>query len=391
MTTSNPSRIKSLDLLKGLVMILMALDHTRDYFHFDSFFFDPVDPEKSNYFLFLTRWITHYCAPAFSLLAGIAIALVGFRKDNASLASFLLKRGIWLILVEIILVDFGWYFDITFSNITLGVIWVLGLSMLCMSALIYLPKKAILAFALVLIAFHNALDGIHMDNAIWWSVLHEFQLYPNFHGTVLAVVYPLIPWVGVMALGYVIGDLYHRDREAEKRQKLLLYSGIAATALFFVVRGLNGFGNAFPLNSEIEGAEAAFISFLGVNKYPPSLAYLLMTLGPSLIFLSIAEKFKGKWVDVISVYGKVPFFYYVVHIYLIHLIAMIYAQLTGFGWQSMILKTWVSFQPSLQGYGVSLPMVYLITAAIVILLYPICKSYGAYKHSNKHKWWMSYL
>lgn len=382
-------RVISLDVLKGLVMILMALDHTRDYFHMDAMYFDPVDPERSNYFIFLTRWITHYCAPAFCLLAGTSIFLVGRRMNKKDLSVFLLKRGVWLMLVEIFIVDFAWMFDIGFSSILLGVIWVLGLSMVCMSVLIHLPKAFLYAISALIIFGHNLLDGVESTSFLW-SVLHVFNMFPKFVGSDVWVIYPLLPWLGVMSLGYLLGDLYAPDFEPKRRRKILLYAGLTCVALFALVRGLNGYGNTIPWDEAYSG-EQLVISFMAPLKYPPSLAYLMMTLGPIFIFLSLVEGFKGRVAQIITVFGKVPFFYYVLHLYLIHLLAMGYAELTGYGWEIMILKDWVNEIPALKGYGMSLGGVYLVTALVVVALYPLCKRYAEYKKNNREKWWLRYL
>lgn len=383
------NRVISLDVLKGLVMILMALDHTRDYFHADAMYFDPVDPEHSNWLTFLTRWITHFCAPAFALLAGTSIFLVGQRMSKKDLSLFLIKRGIWLMVVEIVIVDFAWMFDIGFNIVLLGVIWVLGLSMVCMAALIHLPRKMLLALSLLVIFGHNLLDGVQSTSFIW-AVLHQFQEFPDMLGRDVWVIYPLLPWVGVMALGYVLGMMYTLAYEPARRKKILLYSGFVSIVLFGVIRVVNGYGNAIPWNPDFNG-ESLFISFMAPLKYPPSLAYLLMTLGPILVTLALIEGFDGKLTRFISVYGKVPFFYYVMHLFIIHLLAMAYAQYSGYGWEIMILQDWVNEIPALRGYGISLGGVYLVTAVVVLGLYPLCLRYFQYKKANKDKWWLKYL
>jgi uncharacterized membrane protein len=224
------NRIASLDLLKGLVMVIMALDHTRDYFHHGSFLFDPADPEKTNLALFITRWITHYCAPAFSFLAGVSAFLAGRKKSKNELSAFLLKRGIWLVVIEFTVVNFGWRFDIYFESIGLLVIWSLGISMILLAALVHMELKYILLFSLLMIFGHNLLDYVDVAGSHLWSILHEREGFQILNGLTIRVVYPIIPWIGVMSLGYYFGQYYDRNIEPAKRQKLFLTVGWLALA-----------------------------------------------------------------------------------------------------------------------------------------------------------------
>ena len=213
-------RIQSLDLLKGAVMVIMALDHTRDYFHYDAFFYKSTDPLQTDAFIYFTRWITHFCAPAFCLLAGVSAYLVGMRKSKKELSIFLLKRGIWLIFVEVGIVNFGWFFNIHFGSIPLGIIWSLGISMLFLAAIIHLPFKSILWCSLLIIFGHNLLDNIHFEDNLLWSILHEQRRFTFLGGRKLLTAYPIIPWVGIMSLGYYFGSFYQKTIEPIKRQKL---------------------------------------------------------------------------------------------------------------------------------------------------------------------------
>ena len=368
----------------------MALDHTRDYFHADAFLYDPADPEKSNYILFFTRWITHYCAPAFSFLAGISAFLVGRRKSKAELSSFLLKRGIWLVFIELTIVYFGWSFNITFEAIGLLVIWSLGISMIFLAAVIHLSMRNILILSLAITCGHNLLDSIHYEGSILWAMLHERSSFILLDYFKLRTSYPIIPWIGVMSLGYYFGKFYDKDVLAEYRQKLFTKLGLAITASFFIIRGINLYGNSDPWIG-FDGFEATFISFMDPAKYPPSLSYLLMTLGPVLIFLGQSENLKGRIADFCSTFGKVPFFIYILHIYAIHLIALFVAEFTGFGFSSMVLTGFVSTNKQLVGYGLDLIWVYIIWAAIMLALYPACKWFSNYKMNHKEQWWLSYF
>ncbi len=383
-------RIGSLDLLKGLVMVVMALDHTRDYFHAPSFFFDPADPSQTSIPIFFTRWITHFCAPAFCFLAGTSAFLVGIRKSKKELSAFLLKRGIWLVFIEMTIVNFAWYFDVHFNTAGLLVIWVLGISMIMLAGLVNLPRTFILIFSIVLIFGHNLFDNVHFEGSYLWAILHDVSVFKYSETFRLYAEYPAIPWIAVMSLGYCFGSLYNKSFDAKQRKKILNIVGFSAIALFIILRGINIYGNPtkwIPYDTFSQ----TLISFLNPAKYPPSLLYLLMTLGPSLIFLANAENLKGRLVRFFSTFGRVPFFYYIIHLYLIHILAMAAAQLTGFGWQKMILSDWIAYVTNLKGYGFSLWVVYLIWIAVILSLYPLCKKFDKYKTNHKEKWWLSYL
>lgn len=384
------TRIQSIDVLKGLVMVLMALDHTRDYFHYDSFLFSPGDTAQSNLPMFFTRWITHFCAPAFSFLAGLSVFMVSKRKTKKELSSFLIKRGIWLVIIELTIVNFAFYFDVSFSSPGLFVIWVLGISMIALAGIIYLPRKYIIVFSCVLIFGHNLLDSVHFDGNILWSIIHEYNFFDLGNGYDFETAYPLIPWVAVMSLGYYFGEFYNASYDANKRKKMFNIIGISSVVLFTILRFTNVYGDFSPWQNS-DTISKDLISFFNPSKYPPSLMYLLMTLGATFLFLANTENLKGKLVEFFKTFGRVPFFYYILHIYLIHTLALVFAELSGFGWEIMILKDWVTEVPALKGYGISLGYVYLIWIGVILLLYPLCKKFDIYKQNNKNKWWLSYL
>lgn len=391
----NPARrIQSIDLLRGLIMIIMALDHVRDYFHADSFLYNPLDLEKTSIVLFFTRWITHFCAPVFMLLAGVSAFLTGQRKTKKELSVFLLKRGAWLVFLELVVVNFGWNFNIAFPNLLFVTIWALGISMMVLAAVIHLPFKWILALSIVVIAGHNLLDQVQVPgdglNAFSWAILHE-QKFFLWKGEGLLVGYPLVPWIAVMPLGYCLGHLYAKGFLPERRKKILLASGIGMLAGFMLVRLLNVYGDPLPWSVQ-QRPFFTFLSFLNVNKYPPSLLYLLLTLGSAILFLALTERWQGKLVNVFTVYGRVPMFYYLIHIYLIHLIAMILSGLfTPVAAHNWVLRQPIWFNTDLKGYGFSLGVVYLVWITVVVGLYPLCKKYDRYKQMHKEKWWLSYL
>ncbi len=391
MSVPASTRIQSLDFLKGLVMVIMALDHVRDYFHADAFLYDPSDPAQSNLAVFLTRWITHFCAPAFSFLAGTSAFLVGRRKTKAQLSRFLLTRGLWLVFIELTVVTFAWFFDFQFRAIGLLVIWSLGMSMVFLAAMIHLPWKILLAFCLVLIFGHNLLDGIGAQSpGLLWSILHVQNFIPFGSERVLLIGYPLIPWMGVMGLGYCFGRLFDPGVVADNRRKAMLRIGLAALAMFVLLRatGLYGDPEYFVRQPTLV---QDLILFFDPTKYPPSLQYLLMTIGGLLVILAFAERWTGKVVDYFSTFGRVPFFYYILHLYLIHLLAMAATQWTGFGWDAMVLTTWIGFEEKLQGYGFGLWVVHAVWVGIILVLYPLCRRFDRYKQAHQEKWWLSYL
>ncbi|MEP6845246.1 MAG: heparan-alpha-glucosaminide N-acetyltransferase domain-containing protein [Panacibacter sp.] len=386
-------RIESIDLLRGLIMIIMALDHIRDYFHTGASVFDPTDLSKTNVILFFTRWITHFCAPLFMLLSGTSAYLVGIKKGKRYLSKFLFTRGLWLIFLEFTVVSFAWYFDVHFTAIDFLVIWALGISMLFLAAVIYLPFPWIIAISLIMIFGHNLLDNVHVSGdgpaAFAWALLHYQQIF-QYGSHTYFIGYPVIPWIAVMALGYCLGKLYTEEFDAAKRKKILLQLGTASIVLFIMLRFANVYGDP-SLWSEQSSPVFTFLSFLNVSKYPPSLLYLLFTIGPALLFLAFSEN-AGSWLSTqLKMIGRVAMFYYLVHLYIIHLLAMAATYLCGFKWSDMILTTWINFEPKLNGYGFSLGVVYLVWFLITIILYFLCRWYDKYKRNHRQYWWLSYL
>jgi uncharacterized membrane protein len=368
-------------------MIIMALDHTRYYFHVVN---NPTDLEITTPMLFFTRFITHYCAPVFVLLAGTSAYLYGSKKTKPELFKFLFSRGLWLIFLEIFLNDFLWFFDKDFVHIQLQIIWIIGFSMICLSFLIYLPQKVILIIGILLIAGHNLLDSVTMEGnslkSIIWYILHQESTFALSENRSVGISYPLLPWPGIMMLGYCLGVFYKKEFIASTRKKWLLWIGLGMTILFFILRGINIYGDPFPWSQQ-KNLTYTILSFLNVTKYPASLAYLLITLGPSLIFLSATENIKNKLTDFILVFGRVPLFFYFLHIFVLH------ATATFIGGN---LKGWLfhgegfnSLPLGVNGY--SLGIVYIIWICLILVLYPLCKQYMKYKINNRDKWWLSYL
>ena len=385
-------RINSLDILKGIIIVVMSLDHFRDYFHYEAFFFNPTDPLQTNNATFFIRWITHYCAPVFAFLAGISAFIVGNKYDKKYLSKFLLSRGVWLIFVEIVIMNFGWRFDIEFNFLVLQVIWMLGICMILLSGLIWLSLKQILIFSLFIIFGHNLLDVFDISGNFIWAVIHKLDFFNYYETKTLVVAYPIIPWVGVMSLGYFFGQYFHKDFTQDLRINILKRIGIISIIGFFIVRFLNSYGNSkMWINYDL--FSQTFYSFMDPQKYPPSLSYLLMTLGPMFLLLAVFELIKkSSFLNIFIVFGKVPFFFYILHVYFIHFFAMITAEFSGFGWELMILKQPIWMLPSkLEGFGFNTLIMLILWICFVAFMYPMCKKFGEYKMNNKQKKWLSYL
>lgn len=375
-------------------MIIMALDHVRDYFHADTFLYDPLDLDKTTPFLFFTRWITHLCAPLFIFLAGVSANITGQKKTKSALKIFLVKRGIWLVILELTVINVGWGFNLLLPNFLLVTVWDIGISMVILAGLIYLPKSVIFLISVLLIMGHNLFDNFHVEGnnieAFGWAFLHEQKLF-TWHGFDILLGYPIISLFPLMALGYLFGDFYKSNYDINKRSTQIFKIAIGLIAAFVFIRFLNIYGDPQPWTSQ-KNLLYTFLSFMKVNKYPPSLLYVLITLGIGILFLSISEKWRGKAVDIISVYGRVPMFFYILHIYLIHFLAMVFSELfTTVSWENWILNKPIWFDPSLKGGGFQLWVVYLVWAFVIVVLYPFCKKYDTYKQAHKEKWWLSYL
>lgn len=374
-------RIHSIDVLRGIVMVLMALDHVRDYFTIARF--DPLDLSQTTPALFATRWITHFCAPVFMLLAGTSAYLLGRKRSPADLSRFLVTRGLWLVVLEFTVVAFAWTFNFRYPfGFTLLVIWALGVSMVSLAALVYLPLRWIAVVGLLLIAGHNAFDGVRPESfGVWaplWNVLHVPILLPH-----ALVQYPLIPWIGVMAAGYVLGTVYEMDRRPRRQYLVALGSG--AIILFITLRAGNVYGDPLPWSPQASGLLSA-LSFVNTQKYPPSLLFLLMTLGPALILLAALEYARGTWATIVETFGRVPFLFYVAHIVLAHLAAGIVALATGHGLE--ILTNVFVFYPRDWGFG--LPVVYVAWLFVVAALYPACRRFAEVKRRRRDGW-LSYV
>jgi uncharacterized membrane protein len=376
-TLASTRRISSVDIVRGAVIVLMALDHVRDYV--TNVRFRPEDLSQSSVALFATRWVTHFCAPAFFLLAGLGIGIMMSRgKAPREMSRYLLVRGVWLLFLELVLTPIGWQFGFQLIPAFALVLWALGWSFIVMSGVVHFSPRVVAALSLVLIFGHNLLDGIQ-PNALgafapWWHVLHvPGFVIPN----VLFVGYPLVPWIAVMAIGCVLARAYTWD--AGRRRTLLLSAGAVAVILFVVLRWLNGYGNAAPW-AEQRTAALTVASFLNVMKYPPSLDFLLMTLGPTLIALALLERARARVTSWLAVYGRVPLFFYVTHIFVAHTAAVVLAYVQGGELRRYPVVSGFGTMPD--WYGLSLPGVYFVWALVVVAMYYPCLRAGEWKESR---------
>ena len=392
------SRVVSVDILRGIVMVIMALDHSRDFLTYVRT--PPEDMAHTYGALFFTRFITHFCAPVFAFLAGTGAYLSTRRgKSIQQVSRFFLTRGLWLLLLELTIVDFAWGF-VPWAHA--GVIWILGWSMIVMALIVRLPLRWIAVLGLGMIAAHNLLDGIDpasLGRLDWlWILLHTPGRIPITATFSFSVRYVLIPWVGVMAAGFAFGSLLHRP----DRRKWILRIGISATALFFVLRAINLYGNGiaglpfgYPRSAGPWSGQPTFsltvISFFNTLKYPPSLDYLLMTLGPSLILLGLLDGAKAEHGlnRFFLVFGRVPLFYYILHLYLLHLIAIVVA--LAFRqpvWHGTVIA---DFAQRPNGYGHGLPFVYAMWILAVAILYIPCRWFMEFRSRHRDWTWLSYL
>ena len=385
-------RIPSIDVARGIVMIVMALDHVRDYFHRDAFFFEPTDLSQTNGILFFTRFVTHFCAPVFVLLAGTSAYLYGLKHDSRALSRFLLIRGLCLVLIEILVIGPVSTFNPLLPYVALQAIWAIGVSMIVLAALVHLRFGTILLIGLIVVAGHNLLDGIAVPGdgvaSLLWSALHV-QRHFMFGSLSVEVGYPVLPWIGIMALGYCLGALYAPEHDIAARRHALFVTGFAALGVFALLRGLNLYGDPAPWSPQAEPLFSA-LSLLDVTKYPPSLSYTLITLGPACLLLACIENVRNTLTATLAMFGGVPMFYYIVHILLIHLLAIPAVVICGHPWTDMIFDR--NSGTALQGYGFNLAVVYGVWIGVIAILYPLCRWFDRYKRQHRaRQQWLSYL
>jgi uncharacterized membrane protein len=388
-------RMSSLDILRGLVIALMALDHVRD-FVMTAAVQDPTADPSSNPQLFATRWITHFCAPTFVFLAGTSAGLMSRRRTPAELASFLLTRGLWLIVLEVLVISITWSFAPTGVDgfggriyLALQVIWAIGASMVVLAGAQFLGRRACLAIGAAILLGHNLLDAVWpaanttASTAPLWSVLHARQVYElvSFR---INFAYPLLPWIGVMFVGFGAAGLF--ELAEKRRNELLLRIGTGLIIAFILIRALNVYGDPQPWNPDSKNMAASVMSFLGTTKYPPSLLFVLMTLGPAAIACAYVDRLYRPVRNALATLGRAPLAFYVAHLYLIHALAIVLGIVQGFSAPQFL--THYRFFP--EGFGVGLPGVYLIWIAVVVILYPLCRWVAGVKARRKD-WWLSYV
>ena len=389
-----PSRVESIDFLRGLVVIIMALDHVRMYFALGTWYAEPTNLATTTPLLFFTRWITHFCAPVFVFLAGTSAFLYGTKKKHSKeTASFLFTRGLWLVFVEVVIVNFAWTFDVTYSFRILQVIWAIGISMIALSGLVFLPINIIFAIGMILVLGHNLLDPITVQGSsardlIWYTLHQPGAVF--LEGTLINFVYPVLPWIGLMALGYVFGTFYQSTFPAQQRRRWLLTIGVVATVSFLLLRGLNTYGEPSAWDTQTSPV-FTLLSFLNTTKYPPSLHFLLMTMGPALIFLALIEGIEDRLPRPVIVFGRVPFFFYILHLYVIHAVAMLFLVYQGHEASEYIFSAENLRSGRLSNFGLSLGAVYVVWLLILVLLYPLCRWYQNYRENHPSKWWLRYL
>jgi uncharacterized membrane protein len=394
-TSSSPlqpgSRVQALDVLRGFVIVLMALDHVRDYFHASGYGYDPLDFSMTSVAVYLTRWVTHFCAPTFVFLAGVSAWLQGAKgKGRPDLARFLLTRGLWLLVLEMTVIAFGWAFWIPLLPF-FQVIWAIGCSMVVLAALVFLPRTAVLAVGIAIVTGHNLLDPIRSsDFGAWgwvWMLVHEQNVVFSNGEAVLFVAYPVLAWTGVLALGYGLGPIFlspHRDRSLVRLALVML-------AVFLLLRGLNLYGDPRPWAPQAT-VGATLMDFFNVRKYPPSLLYICITLAPMLLLVPMFDRLRGPVTGVLRTFGAVPLMAYVAHLYVMHLLAIAAHAAAGQNVDGMFntIHDFIVNRSVFAGTGFPLPVVYGAWIAVLAIIYPLCRWWGEVKR-RRRDWWLSYL
>ncbi len=388
-------RLANIDMLRGVVILIMALDHVRDYFLVGGIQ-DPMLQPNPDLALYLTRWITHFCAPVFVFLAGTSAGLMYARKTKHQLAQFLAKRGLWLIAVEVVLISTAFTFAPLGLNqlnggilVIMQVLWAIGASMVVLSLFQYLGRNSCLALGIFIIAAQHLLEPIwpasslsfSNDNPVWWALYAQSTSINQPFIVVFA--YPLLPWIGIMLFGFGASTLFEKPKQYQNRQLKVL--GLAMILVFLILRFFDVYGDANQWHVHAGQVQATVLDFFNVSKYPPSLLFTLITLGPMAVLLAFSSKWQNRFTDTLVMFGRVPFVFYVAHFYLIHALAVVYGYYSGF--EPMQFMTIFFFFP--QGYGTNLFGVYLVWVIVIALLYPLCRWMAELK-SKRKDWWLSY-
>lgn len=392
-------RLISIDMMRGFAIVIMALDHVREFF--TSARFSPTDLTQTTAPLFLTRWITNFCAPVFVFLAGTGAFLYYVRggKTKSELAWYLFTRGLFLIFIELVIVRFACSFNFNYMDSNANVcqvIWAIGWSMIFLACIVRLPVWLIAAIGGIIVAGHNLLDGLASvcPQSLRWLliVLHSRDMITILPGLELKITYPLIPWIGVISLGFAFGSIVILEEKA--RQKIIFLLGTAAIGAFIILRALNIYGDPSQWTIQ-KNALFTFFSFINCSKYPPSLLYLLMTLGPALVLLSMLKEEERPVARFFLVFGRVSLFFYIMHLLLIHTIALVVATLKyhaipAWMFQGNPIFSDPGFPAGPVDYGYGLPVIYLVWVVVIVALFPLCRWYMNYKNTHKY-FWLSYL
>lgn len=381
-------RIPSIDIVRGIVMIIMALDHTRDLMHINSIAQSPTDLSTTSPILFFTRWITYLCAPIFVFLAGTSAYLALKKNDNVQQTrSHLIKRGFWLLVLEFTIVNFALYFDPGFHTLLFEVIASTGLGFILLGLLIKLPSKSLGIIGLAIILLHNLTPLIPFaEGSIVKAILTPFfgpTAVPLGAGRIFIMGYPPIPWLGILLVGFASGQYFFLSDERQKRTFTLW--GVAAIAFFIVIRMVNVYGDSAPWSAQ-QSPLFTFLSFMNVTKYPPSLAFCAITLGIMFILLAYADSISTSIKNVLTVYGKVPMFYFIVHFHLIHVITVAVLLIQGLSWSQLEFATGTFGRPKDVESGLPLWAVYFMWMSVVALMYKPCQWYASYKEAHKDTW-----
>jgi uncharacterized membrane protein len=372
----------------------MALDHVRDFFHDKALIEDPTNLATTTPILFFTRWITHFCAPVFVFLAGTSAFFQKARKSTKELSWFLISRGFWLIFIEIVVINFAFSFDPNYGLIGLQTIWSIGISMIILGLAVWLPFPVIVMLGLFIVLGHNAMDFYEADlkssPGWWYDLLHRPNFYPLDKSHNVLILYPFLPWTGLMMLGYGFGKFF-KSYEGKERRKVLTIIGISIILFFIALRATNLYGDAQHWSDQ-KNALFTVLSFINTVKYPPSLLYMCMTIGPAILFIAWFGAIRNRFTEMITVYGRVPFFYYVLHFFWIHILCAIFFLLRGHSFSDGFHPggNGISINFVNPGEGYSLGVVYLIWVFVVVSLYPLCKWFSDYKRTHR-QWWLSYL
>jgi uncharacterized membrane protein len=385
-------RFHSIDFVRGLVMVIMAIDHTRDLAGNDIVTQGPTNLQTTTVALFFTRWITHLCAPTFAFLSGTSAYISLQNRNNLREGrAFLIKRGFWLVVVNFTVNNFLVFFDIHFGVLFSQIIAAIGFGLIGVGLLLKLPVKAVGLIGVAIIFLHNLADGINFSNLpavnVIWTILMKAGGFNITRNMLFVISYPIIPWLGIVLAGYGFGSLYHLD--PAKRKKLFFRIGLGCIFLFILIRGFNSYGDPAPWSKQPTGL-FTFLSFINTTKYPPSLLFILMTLGISILLLSAFDQAQNRITNTISTYGQVPLFFWLLHWFVLHLVAMGIFFGQGFHWQDLHFTGFGMGRPE-KGGGLALPGVYTAWACVVIFLYPISWYYGQYKKAHKENTLLHYL